>query len=86
MHLLMSSPRRGGGGGGVGRVGHRMGILTFSKKKIIKIPIPGQNIIVKINRNKWFSSHTPSGLDIDRCIISESFFFYNYMKLNLKKS
>ena len=35
MHLSMSSPR----GEGVG-IGHRVGILTFSKK-IIKIPIPG---------------------------------------------
>ena len=42
----------GGGGGG----GHRVGILTFSKK-VIKFPTPGQKIIVKISRSKWFSSH-----------------------------
>ena len=33
-----------------------VGILTFSKE-IIKIPTPGQRIIVKISRNKWFTSH-----------------------------
>ena len=33
-----------------------MGILTFSiLKKIIKIPTPGQKIVVKIVRNKWFT-------------------------------
>ena len=47
MHLSMSSPRGG-------EVWHRVGILTFSKKKIIKIPTPGQRIFVKISRNKWF--------------------------------
>ena len=40
------------GGGGVG---HRVGILTFSKKNY-QIHTPGQNIIVKISRNKWFTS------------------------------
>ena len=49
MHLSMSSLRGGG-------VGHKVGILTFSKK-IIKIPTPRQKIIVKISRNKWFTSH-----------------------------
>ena len=49
VHLSMSIPRGGGG------IGHRVGILTFSKK-IIKIPTPGQKIIVKISRNKWFTS------------------------------
>ena len=38
LHLSMSSPRGWGGGGG-GGVGHRVGILTFSKR-IIKIPTP----------------------------------------------
>ena len=46
----MSSPR-GGGGSGIG-----WGFWHFLKK-IIKIPIPGQRIIVKISRNKWFTSH-----------------------------
>ena len=41
-----------GEGGGVG---HRVGILTFSKKIIIKIPTPGQKIIVQIVRNIWFT-------------------------------
>ena len=43
-HLSMSSPIWGGGGG------HRVGILTF-------FATPGQRIIVKISRNKWFTSH-----------------------------
>ena len=46
MHLSVSS---------LGGVGHRVGILTFSKK-IIKIHTPGQKRIVKISRNKWFTS------------------------------
>ena len=49
MHLSMSSPR--GGGSGIG-----WGFWHFLKK-IIKIPTPGQRIIVKISRNKWFTSH-----------------------------
>ena len=49
MHLSMSSPRGEG-------VGHRVGILTFSKKSI-KIPTPGQRIIVKISRNKFRERH-----------------------------
>ena len=52
MHLSMSSPK-GGGGSGIGwRFWHFL-------KKIIKIPTPRQRIhvIVKIGRNKWFTSH-----------------------------
>ena len=48
MYLSVSSPRGGG-------VGHRVGILTFSKKNI-KIPTPGRKRIVKI---KWFNSLLP---------------------------
>ena len=40
MHLSMLSPREGGGGG----VGHGVGILTFSLKKI-QIPHPWDKII-----------------------------------------
>ena len=47
MHLSMSSPKGGGGGG----IGHRVGILTFSKKKIIKIPTPGQKIIGSLSKS-----------------------------------
>ena len=50
MHLSVSSPRGGGEGGG-----HKVGILTFLKK-IIKILTPGRKRIVKISRNKWFTS------------------------------
>ena len=50
MHLSVLSPFGGGGG-----VGHRVGILTFPKKTI-KIPTSGQKRIVKISRNKWFTS------------------------------
>ena len=58
MHLYASiNVKPEGGWGGGGGVGHRVGILTFSEKKIIKIPTPGQKIIVKISRNKWFTSH-----------------------------
>ena len=39
-----------------GEVVHRVGILTFCKKNY-QIPTPGQRIIVKISRNKWFTSH-----------------------------
>ena len=41
------------GGGRGGR--HRVGILTFCKKKY-QNPHRGQKIIVKISRNKWFTS------------------------------
>ena len=51
MHLSVSSPSEGGGG-------HRVGVLTFSKKNI-KIPTPGQKRIVKISRNKWLTSLLP---------------------------
>ena len=50
MHLSMSSPR------GIGGTGIGWGFWHFLKK-IIKIPTPGQKIIVKISRNKWFTSH-----------------------------
>ena len=47
------------GGGGVGEekvgAGCSVGILTFLKKNS-KIPTPGQKIIFKISRNKWFTS------------------------------
>ena len=50
MPISMSSPRVcGGGGGGEGEAGVRLrvGILTyFIKKKIIKIPTPGQKKIM----------------------------------------
>ena len=49
MHPSMSSPRGWG-------FGHRVGILTFSKK-IIKFPTPGQKIIVESISNKWFTPH-----------------------------
>ena len=39
MHLSVSSPRRGGGEGGFG---HRVEILTFSKKKISRSPPLGK--------------------------------------------
>ena len=44
---------RAGGGSGAG-IG--WGFWHFLKE-IIKIPTPGQRIIVKISRNKWFTSH-----------------------------
>ena len=47
---INAKPKGGGGG-----VWHRVGILTFSKQ-IIKISTPRQKIIVKISRNKWFTS------------------------------
>ena len=50
MHLSMSSPR-GGEGLDIG-----WGFWHFLKE-IIKIPTPGQRIMVKIGRNKWFTSH-----------------------------
>ena len=51
MHLSMSSP-----GGGGAESGIAWGFWHFLKE-IIKIPTPGQRIIVKISRNKWFTSH-----------------------------
>ena len=42
---------RGGGGG----VRHRVGILTFSKKKF-QNPHPRAKKVVKISRNKWIAS------------------------------
>ena len=41
MHLSVSSPRGGGGG-----VGHRVGILTFSKTS--KSPPPGEKELSKL--------------------------------------
>jgi len=46
MHLSMSSPRGAG-------VRHKVGILTFPKKKIIKIPSPAKKIMVKNNGQKY---------------------------------
>ena len=52
----MSSPREGGGRSGIGwGFWHFLKIIII--KIIIKIPTPGQRIIVKISRNKWFTSH-----------------------------
>ena len=57
MHLSMSSPKGGGGRSGIG-----WGFWHFLRK-IIKIPTPGQRIIVKISRNKRFTSHLPFKID-----------------------
>ena len=43
-------PERGGG------IGHRVGDFDISKKKY-QNPHPRAKIIVKISRNKWFTSH-----------------------------
>ena len=65
MHLSMSSPRWGGGGGGGG--GRALGgDYTFFLKKKKSNPYLGQNINVKIIRNKWFSSLPHLPFEIDR--------------------
>ena len=45
MHLSMSSPKRGGGWG----VGHRVRILTFSKKTLSKSPPLGKKCLLKVS-------------------------------------
>lgn len=69
---LCTYQRQAWGRGGGGEVRHRVGILTFSDiiflETIIKIPTPGRKRIVKISRNKWFTSLLLYKIERSRCI------------------
>ena len=56
-YALINVKPEGGRGSGIG-----WGFWHFLKK-IIKIPTPGRRIIVKISRNKWFTSHVLFEID-----------------------